>query len=332
MNKTEQGVLDTGRLPHLFSLLIILFTCSIFPLQQASAANQELTVFLLYTPENRLHNSIAQKLSVTLSYRLTEKNVLSSSNVLQDTSDVDRNTLVVAIGKDNIVTANRKFSENARLLISTSPADTNTASGNDNNVSVLYIIQPVCRQVQFIKALNPKWKSIGLIIGDNSTLNETNISACSRKNKLTVNTASIDSAEQITIRLNELLSNSDLLLAQPDSSIYNSKTVKNILLTSYRSRKPVIGFSKNFSKAGALASIYSTPTQIAETATSIIEQYITSGNRFSRKQYYPDDYEISINRQVFRALDMDAPDIERLKNAIEASANHRTTARRGSQK
>ena len=123
-----------------------------------------------------------------------------------------------------------------------------------------------------------------------------------------------------------------MLLAKPDSSIYNSKTVKNILLTSYRSRKPVIGFSKNFSKAGALASIYSTPTQIAETATSIIDNYITSGNSFSRKENYPDDFEISINRQVFRALDMDLPDIEKLKDEIEASANHLSAGRKGSPK
>ena len=331
MNKTGQGVLHTGRLPHLFSLFILLITCSIFPQQQVSAANHELTVFLLYTPENRLHNSIAQKLSVTLPYRLTEKNLLSSSSILQDASDVARDTLIVAIGKDSIISATRRFPENAKLFISTSPADIDDVSSVDSKISFLYIIQPLCRQVQFIKALNPKWNSIGLIIGDHSTIDEEDINACKRSIELTVNTATIDSAKQLTIRLNEILSSSDLLLAQPDSSIYNSKTVKNILLTSYRSRKPVIGFSRNFTKAGALASIYSTPTQIAETASSIIEQYIDSGKRFSQEEYYPDDFEISINRQVFRALDMDVPDIESLRDAID-STNHRSTARRGSQK
>ena len=332
MNKTGQGVLHTGRLPHLFSLFILLITCSIFPQQQVSAANHELTVFLLYTPENRLHNSIAQKLSVTLPYRLTEKNLLSSSSILQDASDVARDTLIVAIGKDSIISATRRFPENAKLFISTSPADIDDVSSDDSKISFLYIIQPLCRQVQFIKALNPKWNSIGLIIGDHSTIDEEDINACKSSNTLGVNTATIDSAKQLTIRLNEILSSSDLLLAQPDSSIYNSKTVKNILLTSYRSRKPVIGFSKNFTKAGALASIYSTPTQIAETATSIIEQYITSGKRFSLKESYPDDFEISINRQVFRALDLETPDIENLKDAIDDSTSRHSNARRGSPK
>ena len=332
MNKTEQGVLKSGRLPHLFSLLILLLICFVSPLQQASAANQELTVLLLHTPDNRLHNTIAQKLSVTLAYRLTETNILSASSVLHDDSKVDRDTLIVAIGKDNIVTANKKFPDNDKLLISTRPEDNGAVSADGRNSSRLYISQPLCRQVKFVEALNPKWQSIGLIIGKSSTLTSTKISACSRTNSMSANIATIDSEGQLTVRLKEILSKSDLLLALPDSGIYNSKTVKNILLTSYRSRKPVIGFSKSFSKAGALASIYSTPTQIAETATSIIGKYITSGNRFSQKENYPDDFEISINRQVFRALDMDPPDIEQLKDEIEASAGHRSAEHKRSPK
>jgi ABC-type uncharacterized transport system substrate-binding protein len=257
---------------------------------------------------------------------------MSTSNASYDESKIDRNTLIVAIGKDNIVAASKKFPDSDKLLLSTGSIDEGYVSTDGRNASLLYLSQPVCRQVQFIKALNPKWKSIGLIISDNSTLSKESITSCSKINTLTANVARIDSAGHLTIRLKEILSDSDLLLAQPDSNIYNSKTVKNILLTSYRSRKPVIGFSKNFSKAGALASIYSTPTQIAETATSIINDYITSGRRFSRKKTYPDDYEISINRQVFRALDMDTPDIEKLKVEIEASASRRSADRKGSPK
>ena len=332
MNKTEQGVLDQNRLPHLFSLLILLLICFIFPLQLASAANQGLTILLLHTPENRLQNTIAQKLSVTLAYRLSETAIMSTSNASYDESKIDTNTLVVAIGKDNIVTANKKFPENDKLLLSVRPDDEGSVSTDGRSSSVLYISQPLCRQLQFVKALNPKWRSIGIIISDSSSLNKAKISACSNTNMPAVNIGTVDSAGQLSIRLKEILSDSDLLLAQPDNSIFNSKTVKNILLTSYRSRKPVIGFSKSFTKAGALASIYSTPTQIAETATSIIDNYVISGNRFSRKENYPDDFEISINRQVFRALDMDPPDIDKLKDKIDASASHRSADRKGSPK
>ena len=331
MNKTEQGVLNPGRLPHLFSLLFFLLTCFVLPVQQASATKQDLTVHLLYTADNRLQNTIAQKLSVTLAYRLTETRILSTSHDQFDDTKIDRDTLIIAIGKENIATANRKFPDHDKLLLSTRPVEEKPVATGHRS-SLLYITQPVCRQVQFVKLLNPGWKSVGVIINGNPAQNRKEITSCAKTNSLTANISKIDSAEQLTYQLKELLNSSDLLLALPDSSIYNSKTVKNILLTSYRLRKPVIGFSKSFSKAGALASIYSTPTQIAETATSIISDYLTSGNRFSRKENYPDDFDISINRQVFRALDMDLPDIEKLKDEINASTGYRSADRKGSLK
>ena len=171
MNKTEQGVLDQNRLPHLFSLLILLLICFIFPLQLASAANQGLTIHLLHTPENRLQNTIAQKLSVTLAYRLSETAIMSTSNASYDESKIDRNTLVVAIGKDNIVTASQKFPENDKLLLSVRPVDEGPVSTDGRSSSLLYISQPLCRQLQFVEALNPKWKSIGFITSDSSSLN-----------------------------------------------------------------------------------------------------------------------------------------------------------------
>jgi putative ABC transport system substrate-binding protein len=83
-----------------------------------------------------------------------------------------------------------------------------------------------------------------------------------------------DKDDNITDKIKHALHHSDVLLALPDSNIYNSKTVKNILLTSYRYRKPVIGFSKNFVDAGALAAIYSDTEMIAMTASKLIEQYL----------------------------------------------------------
>jgi len=331
MNKTEQGVLNSGRLPHLFSLLILLLSFFVLSIPLASATKQELTVLLLYTPDNRLQNTIAQKFSVTLAYRLTGTRILSSGRAQFDDSKIDSNTVIVAIGKENITTANKKYPDNDKLLLSTWPIEDRAVSSAYRS-SLLYITQPLCRQLHFVKTLNPEWKTIGVIINDNPVQNKAEITSCAKKKSLAANITTIDSEGQLTSQLKELLASSDLLLALPDSSIYNSKTVKNILLTSYRLRKPVIGFSKNFSKAGALASIYSTPTQIAETATTIIDDYITSGNRFSQKENYPEDFEISINRQVFRALDMDLPDIEKLKDEIVASENHRSAGRKGSPK
>jgi ABC-type uncharacterized transport system substrate-binding protein len=122
--------------------------------------------------------------------------------------------------------------------------------------------------------------------------------------------------DNLTDKIKHALHHSDVLLALPDSNIYNSKTVKNILLTSYRYRKPVIAFSKNFVNAGALAAIYSDTENIAMSAGKLIEQYLYSTTSIERVNY-PDAFDISINRQVFRALDIPLPDIDTIKMTLQ---------------
>ncbi|NOR41719.1 MAG: hypothetical protein GQ572_00165, partial [Gammaproteobacteria bacterium] len=125
--------------------------------------------------------------------------------------------------------------------------------------------------------------------------------------------------EYIKDDIKDVLNHSDVLLALPDKNIYNSKSVKNILLTSYRHRKPVIAFSRNFVEAGALAAIYSSTEQIAQSASDLVGQYFKSGQRFKQSVNYPLAFDISINRQVFRALDLSIPDIDKLKQTLKDS-------------
>jgi hypothetical protein len=63
-----------------------------------------------------------------------------------------------------------------------------------------------------------------------------------------------------------------VLLAMPDSSVYNTENIRNILLSTYRRGQAVIGFSADMVKAGALASTYSDiediNAQVAEAAAA----------------------------------------------------------------
>ena len=67
-----------------------------------------------------------------------------------------------------------------------------------------------------------------------------------------------------------MLNDSDVLIALPDPIVFNLRTTRNILLSTYRKRVPVIGFSKSYVKAGALAAIYSTPEFIGKQTGEII--------------------------------------------------------------
>ncbi len=48
----------------------------------------------------------------------------------------------------------------------------------------------------------------------------------------------------------------DFVLCFPDSTLYNSATIKPLILASLEHRLPIVGFSPNFVRAGAAAGVY----------------------------------------------------------------------------
>lgn len=179
--------------------------------------------------------------------------------------------------------------------------------------------QSYCGQIQFIRLLNKNWQTISLLNSDEKPIDKKTIQQCANEFGMKIFTVDVTATENMTRKIKVALDNSDVMLALPDQSIYNSKTVKNILLTSYRKRKPVIAFSKNFVNAGALASIYSDSGQIALSASELIRRYFDSGNKFATQINHPQTFDININKQVFRALELPTPDTEQLKRRLVAA-------------
>jgi ABC-type uncharacterized transport system substrate-binding protein len=110
----------------------------------------------------------------------------------------------------------------------------------------------------------------------------------------------LHSQESLFADLEEVLIASDVLLAMPESEVYNSNNIRNILLSSYRRGIPLVGFSQAYVKVGALCAIFSTPEQLAaQTSAEIIT--FTRTARLSEAQY-PLLYTIAINQEVARTL------------------------------
>lgn len=108
----------------------------------------------------------------------------------------------------------------------------------------------------------------------------------------------------------------DFLLAASDSNIYNPRTIKHILLTTYRRSRIVIGPSQAYVRAGALASTYTPLQDMAEAAAELVTGFQKTG-RFP-PPYYPDTFQLEINRQVARSLNIPLPSREEIRATIEA--------------
>ena len=330
MSKSEQGVLQQSKSKHsLIRFLLPVALCLSHAVYAESIAEETLLkhekniqkhhLVFIYSPDSTLQSNIAQTLSETLINKDT--NIVVTTAIAEDKKSTanKKPDLIIAIGFTGIQSANKYYPETNKLFISTDPGKYRPDISSDRKNAVLYMSQPYCRQIQFIKLINQRWKTIGFLNSQVKPVETRLLQQCANKYNIKTYEVNTTGVKNLTNEIKDALNHSDILLALPDKNIYNSKTVKNILLTSYRYRKPVIAFSRNFVNAGALASIYSTTEQISKSASSLIEQYISNDYRFEKIINHPQSFDISINRQVFKALNINVPDIGKLKQTIENS-------------
>jgi len=329
-NKAAQGVLLKNRLSqllvHLSLLLTILLPLNIYAGSSAETSSKrndlmyqdEINKFhlvMIYSTESTLHSKIAARLSKLLTRtNIQISTITETSNILPEAGRPD---LIVVIGSTNIKKANQQFATDSKLFIVADPGDYRQNNHDTVQGAVFYMTQPYCRQIQFIRQLNDKWQTISYFSDENKPIDDSELKQCATKYGLKTYPVNVTDTNQLTDDLKTALNHSDLILALPDKDIFNRNTVKNILLTSYRYRKPVIAFSRNFVNAGALASIHSDVEQISSSISTLIEQYMTGDHRFTEPVNYPLSFDIDINEQVFKALDIHIPNLEKIKQVIE---------------
>ena len=114
--------------------------------------------------------------------------------------------------------------------------------------------------------------------------------------------------------LSRALSYGDFLLAQPDDTIFNSRTIKHILLTAYRHNRIVIGPNRAFVAAGSLASTYTPITAVLdETHRHILHFQKTGG---LPEPAHPGEFLVEINEQVARSLNIPLPEHQHIRSKL----------------
>ena len=183
-----------------------------------------------------------------------------------------------------------------------------------NKIGVL-LDQPLYRYLAFCK-LMLAIESIGIIEDQRINLSKRQ-SRLLADLALKLNQYRVDPLNKLLPVLRGLLEQNDVLLMLPRQSIYNRDTLKGVLLTSYRSRKPAISYSPAHVKSGALASIYSSPTDIGRHLALLVNQTMQQPGYEPPVFEYARFYSIATNRRVARALDISFPTESELRSALD---------------
>lgn len=184
----------------------------------------------------------------------------------------------------------------------------------DGQVSVL-LDQPLYRYLAFCKLLLAI-DSVGVISEQPVSLGEAEKRVLAERD-FALNQYRIDGENKLLPVLRRLMQQNDALLMLPRSSIYNRDSLKGVLLTSYRFRKPAISYSPAHVDAGALASIYSSPVDIGRHLAALVNRRLQkSPSRFPAFEFAR-YYTIATNSRVARALDLELPGERELRERME---------------
>ena len=137
------------------------------------------------------------------------------------------------------------------------------------------------------------------------------------RRRLVLSQESIAAGTEVVPALRRLLPNVDVLLLLPDALVVNLNNVQQVLLTTYRYRVPVIGFSPGLVKAGAVVAVYSTPAQIGRQGGALASQWL-DGEDLPAPQHC-NEFSVDINRHVARSLELSLPDTEEIAKRLGAA-------------
>ncbi|MEY4592511.1 MAG: hypothetical protein RIR18_1406 [Pseudomonadota bacterium] len=193
-------------------------------------------------------------------------------------------------------------------------------------VTVLYLDQPISRQLAFINKLLPpsvfENRHIFTAVSDAKSEPLAALRQAAPAAGFKVSATIVDSAETTVPAIDRLLSNKEgLFLAFPDSKIFARDNVRPFLLTTYRYKIPVIAFSLPFVQAGALAALHTTPTQFGQELASWVTRLPSSLPITNLPQpKNPSQFSVSINAQVARSLKLSLPSESELVSSLKISS------------
>lgn len=287
-------------------IVCLLFIC---PLSQAS-------ILLLLSGDNSYYQETAESLQATVS----SLGMASNSFEIATLEEAHKTNAIVSKPYELIVAigtaATREAIEQnktAPLLNIFTPKNAfdaislSAVSASNRQISAIYLDQPLSRLITLGRTLKPDAAKFGTIFGPVSQGSQPEIEALTKKNGIQLNYAFLDEDDNPVAILKPVVTKSDLFIAIPDHAMLNRAIAKWILYMGFQQKVPVIGFSRAYTHAGALASVFSSPEGIGKHAGELIYNWLKHSDQAIWQPQYPHYFTLSTNPAVARSLGISLP-------------------------
>lgn len=198
----------------------------------------------------------------------------------------------------------KRLSKDYKLLIDT----------NKLTVSATYLDQSLQRQLLLAQLIQPELKTLGFIIGEDSQPYLDQLMELAPRQNLAIKYARLKDDDSPIQRIQPIINSTELFLVLPDRTTFNPITAKWLLYLSYQNQVPLIAFSQNYVKAGAVAACITSPTdagrQTADQLRNLLnDQPVATG--------YSSYFSVITNPRTARKLNLSIPTPERLQQQIQ---------------
>lgn len=203
----------------------------------------------------------------------------------------DEKTCIVSLGPKSFEAINKHPTHcSISLLISRNHfqnANTNFLA----KASAIYKNQPLERVGKVVQSTLKHVKKASIIISDDWPHD-----IHTKHNQIDLDIQHFKASDSIIEAFRLASKDSDIIIALPDPNIYNKSNIKNILLTSYKAKTPLIGYSEALSRAGALISVF-TPAEYL--GKQVVEWFSQGQKKIAAEPKY---FKVKLNKTVALSL------------------------------
>lgn len=230
--------------------------------------------------------------------------------------DTGPDELVIALDASTLAEVRANNNDQPIIALFSTRDAIRKAVGNDSNFSAIYSDPPLLRQAKLGQLIIPRASHVAILASPQKAGDyEELLDAIREQEGLYARVFVVSSQKTLTRDLNRALAYGDFILGTPDNRIFNRNTVKPLLLTSYRRNRLVIGPSRPFVRAGAVASTYTPAGEQVDEAVSLIKAWFSE--RALPEPRYPWDFRVAINHQVANSMNIPLPDAEALRESLK---------------
>ncbi len=271
---------------------------------------------------------IFQQFADTLSPRLTAQGFTVSQHDVNQWSttpaagSLQKNDLLIAIGHDAAARLANVGPQTAVLCVLLSRQQYQSVKPRlldaSRVLSAIYQDPPASRQLHLAALLLPAAQRVGFLYQDDDPAALTELQQLIQQRNGQLQARLVPGNSDLPAALVEVIERSDFLLASADAALYNRYTIKTILTAAYRQEKVLIGSSPAFVKAGSLATTFSTVQHIARQVDEWLAVHPPGEPIRLPAADYARYFDVSVNTDVARSLNIPLPSREELMQALSA--------------